>query len=43
MIGTGREELEESYLGEIKLDSRPDAPVVLEGEGSDATRRPIAI
>src|ERR1700721_2629119 len=29
MIGTGREELEESYLGEIKLDSRPDAPVVL--------------
>jgi ribose transport system ATP-binding protein len=30
MIGLGREELEESYLGEIKLDSRPDAPVVLE-------------
>jgi ribose transport system ATP-binding protein len=29
MIGTGREELEESYLNEIKLDSRPDAPVVL--------------
>ena len=29
MIGSGREELEESYLGEIKLDSRPDAPVVL--------------
>ena len=29
MIGTGREELEESYLDEIKLDSRPDAPVVL--------------
>ena len=29
MIGTGREELEESYLGEIKLDSRPEAPVVL--------------
>ena len=30
MIGAGREELEESYLGEIKLDSRPDAPVALE-------------
>src|SRR4029077_3662433 len=29
MIGTGREELEESYLGEIKLDSRPEAQVVL--------------
>jgi ribose transport system ATP-binding protein len=29
MIGTGREELEESYLGAIKLDSRPEAPVVL--------------
>src|SRR3984957_4658650 len=29
MIGLGREELEESYLGEIKLDSRPEAPVVL--------------
>ena len=29
MIGSGREELEESYLGEIKLSSRPDAPVVL--------------
>src|SRR5271169_554207 len=29
MIGSGREELEESYLNEIKLDSRPDAPVVL--------------
>ena len=33
MIGLGREELEESYLGEIKLDSRPDAPVVLEAKG----------
>jgi ribose transport system ATP-binding protein len=33
MIGAGREELEESYLGEIALDSRPDAPVVLETEG----------
>src|ERR1700722_7782700 len=29
MIGSGREELEESYLGAIKLDSRPEAPVVL--------------
>jgi ribose transport system ATP-binding protein len=29
MIGLGREELEESYLGAIKLDSRPEAPVVL--------------
>jgi ribose transport system ATP-binding protein len=33
MIGTGREELEESYLGEIALHSRPDAPVVLETRG----------
>jgi ribose transport system ATP-binding protein len=32
MIGAGREELEESYLGEIALDSRPNAPVVLEAE-----------
>jgi ribose transport system ATP-binding protein len=32
MIGTGREELEESYLNEIKLDSRADAPVVLKAE-----------
>ncbi len=29
MIGAGREELEESYLGQIRLDSRPDAPVAL--------------
>ena len=29
MIGAGREELEESYLGEIKLSSRPEAPVAL--------------
>ena len=29
MIGAGREELEESYLGEIMLSSRPDAPVAL--------------
>src|SRR5271155_1385319 len=33
MIGAGREELEESYLGEIKLTSRPAAPVVLEAKG----------
>src|SRR6202020_12512 len=29
MIGTGREEREDRYLDEIRLDSRPDAPVVL--------------
>jgi ribose transport system ATP-binding protein len=29
MIGAGREELEESYLGEIRLASRPEAPVAL--------------
>ncbi len=33
MIGSGREELEESYLGEIKLASKPNAPVVLEAKG----------
>jgi ribose transport system ATP-binding protein len=33
MIGSGHEELEESYTGEIKLDSKPDAPVVLEAKG----------
>jgi ribose transport system ATP-binding protein len=33
MIGTGREELEESYLGQIKLDSRPDAPVAMQAKG----------
>ena len=33
MIGSGREELEESYLGEIKLESRPDAPVALKAKG----------
>ena len=38
MIGTGREELEESYLGEIKLDSRPEAPVVL--RANDLTLAP---
>ncbi|MEP7239401.1 MAG: ATP-binding cassette domain-containing protein, partial [Devosia sp.] len=30
MIGAGHQELEESYLGEIKLDSQPQAPVLLE-------------
>ena len=33
MIGRGHQELEESYLGEIMLDSRPSAPVVLEASG----------
>jgi len=32
MIGAGREELEESYVSEIKLRSRPDAPVVLKAK-----------
>ena len=38
MIGTGHDELEESYTGEIALDSRPDAPVVLEAEGLSFSR-----
>ncbi len=33
MIGTGHEELEESYTGEIALHSQPDAPVVMTTEG----------
>lgn len=33
MIGAGREELEESYLGQIKLNSRPEAPVALQTKG----------
>jgi ribose transport system ATP-binding protein len=33
MIGTGHRELEESYTGEIKLDTPFDAPVVMEAEG----------
>ena len=33
MIGAGHEELEESYLADIPLHSRPDAKVVLEVEG----------
>ena len=32
MIGAGHHELEESYLGDIFLHSKPDAPVVLETE-----------
>ena len=38
MIGTGHQELEESYTGEIKLDTRPDAKVVLETEGLSLDR-----
>jgi len=33
MIGAGRGDLEESYLGEIRLNSRPEAPVVLRANG----------
>ncbi len=33
MIGAGHEELEESYTGEIFLDSKPQAPVVLAAQG----------
>src|SRR5690349_2789683 len=33
MIGRGHEELEESYTGEIQLEGREQAPVVLETEG----------
>jgi len=33
MIGVGHQELEESYTGEIKLDTQFDAPVVMETEG----------
>ncbi|MFO1068561.1 MAG: sugar ABC transporter ATP-binding protein [Geminicoccaceae bacterium] len=33
MIGAGHEQLEESYTGEIYLDSRPAAPVALETQG----------
>jgi ribose transport system ATP-binding protein len=32
MIGTGHRELEESYTGEIRLDTRFDAPVVMEAD-----------
>jgi len=33
MIGAGREELEESYLHDITLHSKPTAPVALEAKG----------
>jgi ribose transport system ATP-binding protein len=33
MIGTGHEDLEESYTSERRLAARPDAPIVLESEG----------
>jgi len=33
MIGTGHQDLEESYTGNIALVSKPDAPVVLATEG----------
>ncbi len=33
MIGAGHEQLEESYTGEIRLDSKPDAPVVMHTQG----------
>jgi ribose transport system ATP-binding protein len=33
MIGSGHEDLEESYTSEIKLEARPDARVVLESQG----------
>jgi len=38
MIGRGHEELEESYTGAIKLESKPDAPVVLAARGLGAGR-----
>jgi len=38
MIGRGHEELEESYTGNIKLDSKPSAPVVLALRGLSAGR-----
>jgi ribose transport system ATP-binding protein len=34
MIGAGHEELEQGYTGEIRLDSRPGAPVVLACEAA---------
>src|SRR3984957_5937991 len=37
MIGAGREELEESYLGDIALKSHPDARIVLEAKGLTLT------
>ena len=40
MIGRGHEELEGSYTGAIALDSRPDAPVVLDVRGPQRTAAP---
>ena len=37
MIGAGHQELEESYLGETMLDSRPDAAVVLQTHAISGT------
>jgi len=33
MIGSTHDQLEESYTGEIRLESRPDAPLVLDAKG----------
>src|SRR5438876_3619886 len=38
MIGSGHENLEESYTGAIALDSKPDAPVILAVRGLGAGR-----
>jgi ribose transport system ATP-binding protein len=38
MIGAGHAELEESYTAEMMLDSRPNAPVVLETTGLTSDR-----
>ncbi|HZP21279.1 MAG TPA: sugar ABC transporter ATP-binding protein [Bauldia sp.] len=38
MIGAGHQELEESYLGQIRLDSRPEAPVVMQARGISSGR-----
>jgi ribose transport system ATP-binding protein len=38
MIGAGHEELEESYTSDIRLESRPDAPPVLEAVGLSLAR-----
>jgi len=38
MIGRGHEELEGSYTGAIALDSRPDAPIVLDVRGLSVGR-----
>ncbi|SJZ43233.1 ribose transport system ATP-binding protein [Enhydrobacter aerosaccus] len=38
MIGRGHEDLEESYTGDVTLDSKPEAPVVLAVRGLAAGR-----